>query len=107
MANTPSLNDSKSVFRHRVPRCRQSGQASSPVLGQIRHVLKPPGRVAGRVGRHPRSPLPPCRGAGYHRADEKRGLRHVMAWLQLLPVAFVAILGLVALYALSSGPARL
>jgi hypothetical protein len=30
----------------------------------------------------------------------------LMAWLELLPVAFVAILGLIALYALSSGPAR-
>jgi hypothetical protein len=38
--------------------------------------------------------------------ETKKGLRLVMAWLQLLPVAFVAILGLVALYALSSGPAR-
>ena len=38
--------------------------------------------------------------------ETKKGLRLVMAWLQLLPVAFVAILGLVALYALSSGFAR-
>jgi hypothetical protein len=30
----------------------------------------------------------------------------LMAWLELLPVAFVAILGLIALYALSSEPAR-
>lgn len=29
-----------------------------------------------------------------------------MTWLQLLPVGFVAILELVVLYALSSGPAR-
>jgi hypothetical protein len=29
-----------------------------------------------------------------------------MAWLELLPVAFVAILGLLAFYAMSSGPAR-
>jgi hypothetical protein len=29
-----------------------------------------------------------------------------MVWFELVPVAFVAILGIIVLYAVSSGPAR-
>jgi hypothetical protein len=30
----------------------------------------------------------------------------VMVWFELIPVAFVAMMGIIALYAMSSGPAR-
>src|SRR5215470_960620 len=95
MANTPSLNDSNLCFGIASPTNDRPGLVRTCDFTCQRY-RRPDLPQEGR-----------CRGLRRRLLSyDQDGLRLVMAWLELLPVAFVAILGLVALYALSRGPAR-